>query len=475
MEYSLTEQISRFVHATTFDSLPLSICNLARDHFLDTLGCCLVGCSSEVYPVLRDYLLSEETSAQATALGFSKQLSLSQAAFVNGFLARATEFDDMAMPDLHPSGVILPIVLALAQTSGCSGKEILTAFSIGIELCIRLARAAYDSVARTSRFLKRGQDSTAICGAVAGAAAAAKLMGLDSEKIAHAMAIAVSFASGSLESNRTGGNIKQFQSGWAAKSAMQAALLAKQGITGPLQALEGQYGFYQCFVDGHFDEKELIGELGDYWLLSSLRYKPYPCNYYTHAGIDAATQFHQEGLNPEDIHSIHLQIAPAMCRTVGEPIERKRNPSTPYEAKFSAPYTVASALLGGGGLGVGLDDFTLDHIQDVKRLALMQKIEVSSSDACHLIFPEHAPAILSIIMQDGKQLIKEAFVNRGSPENPLTENELAIKFKSNAAHALKDKVAIERLYSLVSEIDRLQHIDSIFDILKTISLPASSS
>ena len=202
--------------------------------------------------------------------------------------------------------------------------------------------------------------------------------------------------------------------------------------------------------------------------MTSLRYKPYPSNYYTHAGIDAALALRKEGLNVDHIKSIHLEVAFPMFRTVGEPIERKRNPQTPYEAKFSAPYTVATALLGGTGLGVGLDDFTVENIQDTKRLALMQKIEVSSSAHCSAIFPEHAPAILTIITQEGRQWIKEISLNRGSPENPLSESELALKFKSNSAHIIKQNMTIEKLYDLVSTIDHLPNTDPLFDILKNI-------
>src|SRR5262249_44763602 len=107
-----------------------------------------------------------------------------------------------------------------------------------------------------------GQDATAICGTLAGAAVAAKLLGLDAKAIANAVGIAVSFAAGSLEGSRSGGTIKRFQSGWAAKSAIQAALLAKYGVDGPAQAIEGRYGFYHCFVDGQFDPHTLTDGLG---------------------------------------------------------------------------------------------------------------------------------------------------------------------------------------------------------------------
>jgi 2-methylcitrate dehydratase PrpD len=120
------------------------------------------------------------------------------------------------MPDLHPSGVIAPVVLAVGEWQDTAGAELLTAMALGLELCLRIGRAGYDATTRTSRFLQRGQDALAICGAVAGAAVAARLLRLDADRIADAIGIAISLASGSLEANRSGGTIKRFQSGWAA-------------------------------------------------------------------------------------------------------------------------------------------------------------------------------------------------------------------------------------------------------------------
>src|SRR5262249_24991556 len=169
-------------------------------------------------------------------------------------------------------------------------------YAIGLELCLRLDRAGYDRASRSSRFLERGQDATAICGTLAGAAVAAKLLGLDAKGAANPIGIAVSFAAGSLEANRSGGTIKRFQSGWAAKSAIQAALLAKYRVDGPAQALEGRYGFYHCFVDGQFDPLTLTDGLASDWRASDLRFKAYPFNYYKHARVAAALGPRREGL-----------------------------------------------------------------------------------------------------------------------------------------------------------------------------------
>src|SRR6516225_11428826 len=336
-ERYLSGTIARFVRDCRVDGLPGRLIAIARQHLLDTIGCCLAAKDLDTSKDLAAWLAAEGGAEQATAIGVSRRLPAPQAAFVNGLLARSLEYDDMAMPDLHPSGVIVPVVLAIGEWQDTAGAELLTAIVLGLELCIRIGRAGYDADTRTSRFLQRGQAASAICGAVAGAAVAARLLGLDAGGIADAMGIAVSLASGSLEANRSGGTIKRFQSGWAAKSAVQAACLAKHGVEGPQQALEGRYGFYHCFLDGQFDAGTLTDDLGSRWELQSLRFKPYPSNYYTHAGIDAALALARKGLQPEQLQSLELAVATPMLRTMGEPLERKQAPRSAYEAKFSGP------------------------------------------------------------------------------------------------------------------------------------------
>ena len=462
---SLVSSIAEFVHGTGFGDLPDTICRIARQHLLDTIGCCLAAARLETSRSLASYLMSEGGTGQATAISIPQQLPVPQAAFMNGLLARSLEFDDMAMPDLHPSGAIMPLVLALCEWQRASGEQAILAYGIGLELCLRLDRAGYVRASRSSRFLERGQDATAVCGTLAGAAAAAKLLGLDAKAIANAIAIAVSFAAGSLEANRSGGTIKRLQSGWAAKSAIQAALLAKYGVEGPAQALEGRYGFYHCFVDGQFDPHTLTDGLASVWQTSDLRFKPYPSNYYTHAGIDAALALRQKGLKADEVASAQLAVATPMLHTIGEPLDRKQAPQTAYEAKFSGPYTVASALIGGSGLGLGLDDFTDELIRDPARRALMRRISVTSDPRCDSIFPQQAPAILSVTTKDGRRMVEEVLINRGSPERPLSDDELAVKFSENCRSVL----APETTEALRSSIDRITEAKDLSEIVRILA------
>jgi len=461
---SLNSTVAEFVHASTYADLPSAVTHITRQHLLDTIGCCLAATNVETSRLINGYLLSEGGAEQATAIGLRQRLPAPQAAFINGLLARTHEFDDMAMPDLHPSGVVVPVALAVSEHRGISGKDLLAGITLGLELCLRIGWAGYDNLARTSRFLQRGQDSSAVCGTLAGAAVAAKLLGLDTKGIADAIGIAVSFAGGSLEANRSGGTIKRFQSGWAAKSAIQAAMLASYGVDGPAQAFEGRYGFYRCFIDGNFDAAVLTRGLGMEWRMTSLRFKPYPSNYYTHPGIDAALALRRKGLRAEDVKSAHLAVATPMLHTIGEPLDRKQAPHTAYEAKFSGPYTVASALIGGTGLGLGIDDFSDELVAEPMRRALMSKITVGSDPRCDVIFPDQAPAILTVAKANGKQVIEETLVNRASPESPLSEHELAVKFAHNAQRALTPQLA-DRLRAHIEEIAAAADIAGITAIL----------
>lgn len=459
---SLAGCLADFVNASRLDDLPHEIRLISRQHLLDTVGCCLAAVRLDSSRSLARYLLADGGEGQATAIGVRRRLPAAQAAFMNGLLARSLEFDDMAMPDLHPSGSIVPIVLALCEWCGAPGRDLLSAIAIGLELCLRLGRAGVDQATRMSRFLQRGQDATAICGCIAGAAVAARLLGLDSSGIANAIGIAVSFASGSLEGNRSGGTIKRFQSGWASKSAIQAAMLAKYGVEGPTQALEGRYGFYHCFVDGQFDETSLVEGLGHTWQISDLRFKPYPSNYYTHTGIDAALALRKKGLRVDEIVSAELAVATSMLHTVGEPLDRKQAPKSTYEAKFSAPYAVASALIGGSGLGLGINDFSDEMLGDPARRTLMRKVSVIAAARCDSIFPDQAPSILSVRTANGKTLIEEAMINRGSAGRPLSDHELSTKFSENCAGGL----APSRVDALRELIDRIEEADDLSEIVR---------
>ena len=250
------------------------------------------------------------------------------------------------------------------------------------------------------------------------------LYGLDADQLASAMGIAASMGSGVIEANRTGGTVKRVHCGWAAHGGITAAALAREGVTGPPTVLEGRFGFFNAYLDGRYDEAALLDGLGERWELIRTVYKPYPSNHFTHPAIDCALALRAAGLDPADIESVELGVAAPVLRTIAEPREDKIRPRTPYHAKFSGPFTVATALLGGGGLGVYLDDFTDETFTDPVRLALAAKVELVADERATEIFPNGFAAVLRVRTKAGALLEHRVDSSRGGPEHPLSRDEL---------------------------------------------------
>jgi 2-methylcitrate dehydratase PrpD len=297
--------------------------------------------------------------------------------------------------------------------------------------------AAYDRALGNSTFFERGWHATSICGTLAAAVVAAKLYGLDAAGIGHALSIATSMSSGILEGNRAGGSVKRLHCGWAAHAGVVAAQCAKAGVTGPASALEGRFGFYQAFCGGVFDERELLLGLGERWCIPGIFFKPYPANHFTHAGIDAALRLRPK-VRLEEIEEIALGVAAPTLRTIAEPREQKIRPQSGYHAQFSGPFDVAAAFLGGGGLGLDLQDFSDANAADPRYLELAAKVVPYAEPECDAIFPNQFPAVLRLKLKSGAMLEEKVLVNRGGPGNPLSADELVRKFLSNARRTLRD-------------------------------------
>ncbi|MEU4315893.1 MmgE/PrpD family protein [Nocardia sp. NPDC024068] len=378
----------------------------------------------------------------ATGIGTGERFPAATAALVNGTLAHSMDSDDTHLPSvLHPSASVIPAALAVGEATGASGAAVLDAAGVGIEVAVRLGMGGYDEELGNSEFFERGQHATSICGAVGSAAAAAMLYGLDPEGIADAMGIAASFGAGLLEANRTGGTVKRAHCGWAAHSGVTAAQFAKHGLTGPPTVIEGRFGFLQAFCGDRADVAKVVDRLGEHWELPGIFFKPYPCNHFTHAGIDAARALRADGLDPAEITEIDLGVPKPVLRTIAEPPAAKAAPESGYHAAFSGPFTVARALLGGSGLGVGHADFTDEAAKDPRTLELARLVTSHGDDRCDELYPHQFPAVLRVRTRDGVWHEARIDHNRGGPANPLSDAELTQKFDLNVENRLSPEAA----------------------------------
>jgi 2-methylcitrate dehydratase PrpD len=389
-------------------------------------------------------------------------VTAAQAAFANGVLAHSLDYDDTHLPSvLHPSASVVPAALAAAEHAGASGAQTVRAIAVGLELAVRLGMAGYDEQLGNSVFFEHGQHATSITGAMGSAVAASLLYGADP---VDALGLTASMASGVIEANRTGGTVKRLHCGLAAQAGVTAAQLVRRGFTGPPTVLEGRFGFFEAWLHGQFFPEAVSDGLGEEWSVPGIFFKPYPANHFTHTSIDAGRAFRERGIRPEDVATITIGAPTAVIRTIGQPIEVKRAPETGYQAQFSAPYAFTAGLFGGGGLGVGLDDFTDELAQDPARRAVMALVDVVPDERCDAIYPHQFPAVVTVRTTDGEELVEEVLANRGGPARPLSDDELATKFLDNVAGRL-DTDAADAVRRAALD---LRHAGNVTDLLSPL-------
>jgi 2-methylcitrate dehydratase PrpD len=439
---TVVQRLARLAADTRAEGLPPGMRDDVARRVLDLVGNSLAAHEETSAAAVTAVVRGWGGPADATAIGTGLRVPAAAAALVNGTLAQPLDFDDTHLPSvLHPSSSVVAAALAVAEATGAGGAALLDAAGVGIEVAVRLGMGGYDRELGNSEFFERGQHATSICGAVGAAVAAATVTGLDADGIAHAAGIAASMGSGLIEANRTGGTVKRVHCGWAAHAGVVAADLARHGLTGPPTVIEGRFGFLHAFCGDRADVDAVVDRLGEHWELPGIFFKPYPCNHFTHAGIDAALEIRSRGVRPEDVEEIELGAPTAVLRTIGEPAEEKARPRSGYHAAFSGPYTVAAALTGGGGLGVFHEDFTDEAAADPTRLAVAARVRCVPDARCDEIFPHQFPAVLRVVTTDGTRHEVRVDANRGGPANPLSSEELAEKFRLNAVRVLDDDTA----------------------------------
>jgi 2-methylcitrate dehydratase PrpD len=307
-------------------------------------------------------------------------------------------------------------------------------------------------MAASGVFHARGWHATAVCGAFAAALVAGRLERLDPARLTAALGIAGSFASGVLEHLEDGSWVKRVHPGWAGHAGAMASALARGGFTGPATILDGRFGFYRTFVGAEPDPAP-FATLGREWETLAIGYKPYPCCHYNHAYLDCALDLRSaHGLVPETIAAVECLVPAGEVPIVCEPRAAKLRPRTAYDAQFSLPFSVASALLDGR---VGLDTYAPARLSEPARLALAARVT-------HTVDPESAfprgfPGWVRVRLTDGRTLEARAPDGRGSRARPLPPEAIVEKFRDNAGRA----VAPAR----VAEIERVAlALDTLGDV-----------
>jgi 2-methylcitrate dehydratase PrpD len=454
-----TERLARFVERTQYEVLPADAVSKAKECFLDTLGCMLEGSKGEefkkAYHSLQ--LLGE---GQSWIAGTNAQTSLQNSVLLHALMAHATEFDDShKQSKTHPGAVIIPAALgaALLQKK-ISGKQLIASITAGYEVTLRIGKALGAGEHRL-----RGWHATATCGIFGAAAAASSLLGLDAERIASALGSAGTQAAGIWAFASDGSMSKPLHAGKASQGGLISAVLAQHGFTGSRYILEAKDGgFFHAFApDKASDwEHELLHglESPDFYEISNVAFKPYPCCRTTHGAIEAALHIQQEWNIPVE------QIKKVVIRTYDVAVKQCgfSEPRNPRLAAFSFAYVVAAALR--NKRPIVSADFSDQAFQDPELLSLHRKVEVKLSEQLDALFPKLWPCEVEVETIEGKSYKHRVDIAKGDPLSPLSDFERESKFRGCADGVLPQDQA-DRIIAAVNKLENIDDIRLITSLL----------
>ena len=417
--WSLAQHVSR----TAYADLPASAIESARRDILDTFGCMLGGSGSPGIGELFAVISRWGGLAESRVLLRGTRLPAPQAALLNASMGHALDFDDTLDTggSIHPGVSVLGSALAVCDSLGnVTGRDVLLAVALGLDISCRVALAST---------VDRGWHRTAAMGVFGATAAAGKLIGLTPEQMLAAFGIAYSHAAGNRQCILDGALTKRMQAGQAESAGVFAAVLARTGFSGAQNIFDGRFGFFELYQPNGADASLLLRDLGTAFRGEELSYKPYPCGRPLHAAIDAAlaarTQLAIE--RPEDIESVTVEADPAGHSDQFGRGPAKRRPTQVVEAQFAQPFLVATALVHGK---IGIAE--VDGLGDASVLALADRIAGVAREG-------RPKRWLSITVQrtDGRSVTIEASDPIGSPEKPLSDAQLAAKFRDCARNAMQ--------------------------------------
>ena len=409
---SATQILGRFVAESRFEAQREALRHEGRRSILNHIGCALGVARDPAVITALEIMREASGKPRATVLGQHDRLGVMEAAFVNAIASNLLDYDDTHLNTvIHPSAPVAPVALALGEELGASGAEVLHAFLLGGEIACRIGNAV------SPRHYARGWHITASCGIFGAAAAAARLMRLSAEETAHALGIAASQSGSIVENLATAA--KNIGVGNAARNGILAARFAARGYRAAPLAIEGPLGWARAMGDEPV-LAEITEGLGQRWEIARNTYKPYAAGIVFHAVIDACLALREQlGTSVEHIKTVTVAGDALLLARGDREVRNER------DTRVSIHHCAAIALALGRA---DVADFEMPAVQDASLAALRAKVVA----ACDASLPRGA-ARVTIMQTDGSTHQHYVEHPRGSAEHPLSDAELAAKYRANAA------------------------------------------
>jgi 2-methylcitrate dehydratase PrpD len=457
----LTVHVAEFVVNTQLSEIPSEAIDLGKKSILDGLGLALSGSKAETADLIQQYVKSLGCgSGGAAVLGSGARLPTRFAALVNGIAIHVDDYDDTQLAAakdrvygllVHPTVCVLPAALATAEVSGKSGKELVVAYQVGVEVECKVAEAI------SPRHYEDGFHSTGTCGVFGGTSACARLKGLDVVHTTRAFAIAASQAAGLRENFGT--MMKPFQAGHATESGVVAADLAALGWTGAEQILEAERGFFHAY-GGSYDPSVIMERLGKPWTLQDpgVSIKPFPSGSLTHPGMTELLRLiRTNSIRASDVAQVEVGTNHNMLNTLIH-----HRPTTGLQAKFSMEFCMAILLLDGKADQTKFTDPVVNRA-DVQEM--IGRVRFYTDPEAEKAGYDKMTTILKLTLKDGRTISGQADFGKGSPTNAMSYAEVADKFLGCAEFAEWPTSKAKQVVEIVHNLEEVPDVRTLTALL----------
>jgi len=450
----VTKNLAEYTHAIDFSKVPAETRHEVKRRIIDSIAVAFAAYTAEPVAIARRVASRFSVSEGARIMGTRYRVMPDWATFVNGLMIRYHDYNDtyLSKEPLHPSDLIAAAV-AVGEYVDAKGADLITAVAIGYEASV--------SFCDGGTLRKRGWDHVNFLG-IGSVLAAAKLLNLDVVKTQHALALyAVPHAA--MRQTRVG-ELSMWKGAAAAnasRNAVFAALLAREGFTGPYKPFEGEMGFFKQLLQGDFDLSALksLEELKPPRRILDTYIKPYPVEYHAQTAVEAALKL-REKVRIEEIEKIRIDTYEAAYTIIGPKDPEKWDPHTKETADHSIMWVTAAALLWG--------PIKIQHYRDVRNpvvLSLMKKMEVNLDPELDKLYPQAFPTLITVYTKGGGKYTERVDYAKGHPKNPMTDAELEKKF-----HELTHEILTEEARRKTLEIIwRMEDYD-VSDLLEALTI-----
>ncbi len=458
--------LARFACEVSLRDLPAPVIAAAKINVFDTLACAAAGSSAPAVAETRELAVEWGGAPQATILAFGDKVPAHHAAWVNGTMAHARDYDDTHDAAVLHAGVsVVPAALAAAELrGGAHGAEFIVGVAAGLETICRLG------VATRIGIIESGFIYTPLFGHFAATIAAGRVLGLEVTQMVNALGIVYSLVAGNHQVTRDGALTKRMQPGFAAQSALVSVQLAQRNVRGAQATFEGVDGFFRVYLRDRCDRDVLRDRLGERYEFTQLSYKPYPCCRFNHTAIDAALALRASpGIRAERVRRLRVGVNRQAYEAVCKPVEVRKAPHTVVHAQFSIPFTVATALVD-GCVRLGHFGEASLHREDI--LALAQRVDAFVDTDIEREWSRNiSPAQLHVEMDDGTAHSLRVDWPLGHPSRPMS----AADFDAKAIDCFRASVrplhdhSSHQLRDLVDSLNSLNDVRALAHAMEPVS------